>query len=1044
MTEPVVPPQRAALRAAITSAWLADESQALDRLLPPATLSAECNARVEQVTRELVGKVRARRGDAGLVQAFLREYDLSSQEGVVLMCLAEALLRVPDAATADRLISDKIAPADWEAHVGNSASWLVNASTWGLILTGKIVRLDDAQSAGSIKTLIARSGEPVIRAALKRAMGILAEQFVMGRGIEQALERCGSADHARYRHSFDMLGEAALSNADAERFFAAYQSAIAAIARSINLKASLHERPGISIKLSALHPRYDVAHRDRVMRELVPRLAALADQAARAGMTLTVDAEEAERLELSLDVFEQVLRRSEYAQWHGFGLAVQAYQKRALPLLHYLAALARELRRRIPLRLVKGAYWDSEIKRAQERGLDGYPVFTRKAATDVSYLACARALLDAPDAFYPQFATHNARTIASVLELAKGAEFEFQRLHGMGEALYDAVLKNHPGACRVYAPVGSHEDLLPYLVRRLLENGANTSFVNRIEDEHVSIDELVADPVAHIAALASRPHPRIPLPAQLYGAARVNSRGINLHDDDALRALTAAMDACATQRASAAPLLDGKSIDGATREVRNPTNRADLVGTVAEATPGDAQRALEIAADAAPRWNATHADARADALARAGNLFEQRAPELITLLVREAGKTIPDALAEVREAVDYCRYYALQARAQFARPITLPGPAGESNELSLHGRGVFACISPWNFPLAIFTGQIVAALAAGNAVIAKPARAAPLIGMRAVRLLHEAGVPAAALQFLPGSGAVVGGVMLKDRRLGGVAFTGSTDTATWLQQALAARGGPIVPLIAETGGLNVMIADSTALPEQVVLDAMQSAFNSAGQRCSALRVLFVQNDVAERVIRLLREAMGELVIGDPRELATDVGPVIGADARDALHRHVQQLAGVARELRTLELPAATQSGTFFAPRAYEIDSLDVLQREVFGPVLHVARYAGDRLDAVIDAVNRSGYGLTLGVHSRVADTARRIAARARVGNVYVNRNMIGAVVGVQPFGGEGLSGTGPKAGGPHYLLRFATERTLTINTAAVGGNTTLVSLREES
>ncbi len=1043
------PPIRDALRFAITRAFLADETQVLDALLPVARMSDVQLQRIAQQARALVTKVRAGQGVAGAAHAFLREYDLSSQEGVVLMCLTEALLRIPDAHTADQFIQDKLSGGVWESHLGQSTSLLVNASTWGLLLTGRLVQLDQDPALNVVdvlKSLLLRSGEPLIRAALKQAMRILAQQFVMGRSIDAALARSHDDANRRYRYSFDMLGESALSSVDAQKYFEAYRQAITRIGASCAPDVDEFARPGISVKLSALHPRYELAQRTRVLAELVPRVKELAYAARAAGICLTVDAEEAERLELSLDVFEAVFTDPALGDWHGLGLAVQAYQKRASHVLVWLVALARAQQRRIPVRLVKGAYWDSEIKRAQERGLDSYPVFTRKSSTDVSYLACARLLFDAPDAFYPQFATHNARTVASILVLAQGRVFEFQRLHGMGEALYETLLssyrENQAVACRVYAPVGSHEDLLPYLVRRLLENGANTSFVNRIEDAKVPVEDLIADPVAKTHHLARKPHPRIPLPQAIFAPQRANSHGINPHDEIALAALAAAVQSGSAAAPSAAPLLDGEPASGNTHGIRNPADQREVVGSVTEASTEVARQALAAAARYAATWAATPAPQRAMQLERAAELFEQQCAALLALLVREAGKTVPDALAEIRETVDYCRYYAAQARAEFSHARSMPGPTGEHNALSWHGRGVFVCISPWNFPLAIFVGQVVAALAAGNTVIAKPARQTPLVAMHAVRVLHTAGIAPHALQFLPGAGRELGEVLLRDARVNGVAMTGSTDTAVWIAQALAQRAGPIIPLIAETGGQNVMLADSSALPEQVVLDALTSAFNSAGQRCSALRVLFLQQEIAPRVLELLCAALGELVVGDPQWLATDIGPVIDAAARATLEQHVQYLALNARLLRRLELPAGTAHGSFFAPTVFEIERLDLLPREVFGPVLHVVRYAANHLDAVIDAVNASGYGLTLGIHSRIDARVRHIASRVHVGNIYVNRNMIGAVVGVQPFGGEGLSGTGPKAGGPHYLQRFATERTLTVNTSAVGGNTALAALPE--
>ena len=1043
------PPPADALRAAIRKAHRADETACAEALVAQAELAPEARERIAARARELVAKVRAERRRAGGLDAFLHEYDLTSQEGVVLMCLAEALLRIPDSETANRLIREKLANADWARHLGHSASLFVNASTWGLMLTGRVVRLDSGQ-AGDVRSvlgrLVARSGEPVIRRALVQAMRILGRQFVMGRTIAAALDRAKPAGQAGYSHSFDMLGEAAYTMPDAERYFAAYRSCVAAVGAQAT-GDDVFARPNVSVKLSALHPRYEYAQHDRVLAELAPRILDLARDAKSQGIGLTIDAEEADRLELSLDLIAAVFGDSSLAGWEGLGFAVQAYQKRALSVIDWLAALAREHGRRIQLRLVKGAYWDTEIKRGQEQGLEGYPVFTRKVSTDVSYIACARRMFAAGDAVYPMFATHNAHTLAVVLELAgDGRDFEFQRLHGMGEALYGEVVgPDKLGvACRIYAPVGSHEELLPYLVRRLLENGANTSFVNRIIDEKLPIDDIIADPVAKLRAIESKPHPRIPLPARLYGDERANSHGIDLSDPDELAPLAADMARAIESRPRAAAIVGGvETARGEAREVRDPSDGGRVVGEVIEASAATVERALAGARRAAPEWAATPADERAACLDRMAALLEERTAEAMAICVREAGKTIADALGEVREAVDFCRYYAGRARADFAEPQSFPGPTGETNQVALRGRGVFVCISPWNFPLAIFCGQVAAALAAGNAVLAKPAEQTPLIAAFAVRLLHRAGVPGDVLALLPGGGETIGAALVADPRTDGVAFTGSTETGWAINRALAARDGPIVPLIAETGGQNAMIVDSTALPEQVVADAVQSAFASAGQRCSAARVLFVQDEIAPRIMDMLAGAMAELRVGDPGLLATDVGPVIDAAAKAGLEAHGSRMAAETKLLHVVGLGSECEAGTFFAPRAFEIDRLSRLEREVFGPILHVIRYRRDRLDEVIAAVNATGYGLTLGIHSRIEEVARAIAGGVRAGNAYVNRNMIGAVVGVQPFGGEGLSGTGPKAGGPRYLHRFATERTYTVDTTAAGGNATLFSLSEE-
>ncbi len=1022
--------------------YLRDEAEALAALLPEARLDADRESRVQARARALVEHVRATRRSRGGMQSFLTEYDLSSQEGVLLMCVAEALLRIPDAATADRLIRDKLSQGDWERHVGRNPSLLVNAGTWGMMLTGRLVSLDaegGASPGAWLARLAARAGEPMVRLALRQGMRLMAEQFVMGRTIGAALARSHEGEHARYRHSYDMLGEAALTAADAARYFDAYAAAIDAIAADGRREGAngVFERGGISIKLSALHPRYEFPQRGRVLSELVPRVAALVERAREGNVGVTLDAEEMERLELSLDVFGRVFAAPSLAGWEGLGLAVQAYGKRAPDVIDGLAALARRHRRRIMLRLVKGAYWDSEIKRAQVQGLAGYPVYTRKCNTDVSYLACAARILGAPDAFYAQFATHNAHTVASVTaRAAPGQAFEFQRLHGMGEDLYDAVLAEG-FACRVYAPVGSHEDLLPYLVRRLLENGANTSFVNRIADRAIPIETVVADPVAIAASQAQAANPRIPLPAGIYPDRR-NSMGFAWADESASAPVLAALEPLlARDDWRAAPLVAGRAIAGAGREARDPSS-GRAIGSVIEAD-GEAVRA---ALDAAAAARIPAAEERAAILERAADLIEAHRIELLALLAREAGRTLPNGLSELREAADFCRYYALLARRHFATPCELAGPTGESNRLELVGRGPFACISPWNFPLSIFVGQVAAAFAAGNAVLAKPAEQAPLVGALAVRLLHEAGVPAEALAFLPGRGETVGAALVADPRTAGVCFTGSTATARAIQRSLAARDGPLVPLIAETGGLNAMLVDSSALPEQVVTDVLSSAFDSAGQRCSALRILCLQEEIAPRVIEILAGATAELRLGDPARLSTDVGPVIDADALAMLREHAARMDREAKLLCEAPLPAALDGGYFFAPRAYELASLAGIEREVFGPILHVVRFRGTELEAMVDAIDAKGYGLTMGIHSRIEETVERVRRRAHAGNLYVNRNIIGATVGVQPFGGEGLSGTGPKAGGPHYLFRFATERTFTVNTAAAGGNATLLANAE--
>jgi RHH-type proline utilization regulon transcriptional repressor/proline dehydrogenase/delta 1-pyrroline-5-carboxylate dehydrogenase len=1038
----IVPPLRARIRAH----YLRDEAEAVGELTAAARLAAEAAARVQMRARAFVESVRARQQSHTGMQSFLREYDLSSQEGVLLMCVAEALLRIPDAATADKLIRDKFSQGDWESHVGRNRSLLLNAGTWGMMLTGRLVSLDEesARNPGAwLSRLAARAGEPVVRVALRQGMKLMAEQFVMGRTIEEALQRTRDGSQAAYRHSFDMLGEAALTAADAERYLRAYEAAIDAIAAHGGA-GDTFARPGISIKLSALHPRYEFAQRARVLAELVPRVRSLAERARRGDIGVTLDAEEADRLDISLDIFERVFASSALAGWQGFGLAVQAYQKRAPFVIDWLAGLARRERRRIMLRLVKGAYWDSEIKRAQMQGLSGYPVYTRKANTDVSYLACAARIAAAADAFYPQFATHNAHTVATILERVRGrgtsresnngADFEFQRLHGMGEDLYGEIVgMGH--ACRVYAPVGSHEDLLPYLVRRLLENGANTSFVNRIADPNIPIETVIADPVAIVEAQETAANPKIALPVALYGDRR-NSAGLVFADEAAAAPLAAEVGELAARGDwRAAPLVDGVDVAGRARDVRDPST-GRVIGTVVDGDVSIAAAALAAAA----RTPIPHAAERAAMLERAADLIESKRAEFLALLAREAGKSLPDGLGEVREAADFCRYYALLARRDFAEPQELTGPTGESNRLMLAGRGPFVCISPWNFPLAIFVGQVAAAFAAGNRVVAKPAEQTPLVARLAIALLHEAGIPAGAMNLVPGAGESVGAALVADPRTAGVAFTGSTATARAINRTLAAREGPIVPFIAETGGLNAMLVDSSALPEQVVTDAIASAFNSAGQRCSALRILCLQHEIAPRVIELLAGATEELRMGDPARLETDVGPVIDRDALAMLEAHAARMDREAKLVCKAPAPAdLPKAGLFFAPRAYELGSLDAIDREVFGPILHVVRFDSSEMEALVDRINAKGYGLTMGVHSRIEDTVERVRRRACVGNLYVNRNMIGATVGVQPFGGEGLSGTGPKAGGPHYLLRFATERTFTVNTAAAGGNAALIA-----
>jgi RHH-type proline utilization regulon transcriptional repressor/proline dehydrogenase/delta 1-pyrroline-5-carboxylate dehydrogenase len=1038
--------------AAISALCRADEGGCVKYLLPRAELPLDAEQRAQALARTLVERVRRQRREAGGLDAFLVEFGLDTEEGVVLMCLAEAFLRIPDSDTADLLIRDKVGTAAWESHLGGSESILVNASTWALMLGGRLVRLHEA--AGSqpwqlVQKAVARAGEPVIRQAVGQAMRIMSRQFVMGRDIADALAQARVGEAKGVRHSYDMLGEAALTKDDAERYFTAYRAAIEAVGAAAADKgagtgASVFAAASISVKLSALHPRFEYAKSSALRDELVPRLGALAELARKEGIGLTLDAEEADRLEPLLDMFSAIYQAGE--DWQGFGIVVQAYQKRAPAVIDWLAELARASGRRIPLRLVKGAYWDSEIKHAQEQGLDGYPVFTRKAATDVSYIACARQLLNSNELFYPQFATHNARTVATLVEMAgAGDEYEFQRLHGMGEALYDALAEeSRPAApCRVYAPVGAHKDLLPYLVRRLLENGANMSFVNRIADDAAPIEDVIQNPIEILEAKPYQPHPGIPLPRRMFAPERLNSQGLDLADAASVASISTAIDEALKQEWLARPIVAGQEHDGAPNPVTDPSDQRRAVGTVVEAAEGAVQRALASALGCQSAWSLSAADQRAEALDNYADLLEQNLAPAMALCIREAGKTIPDALAEVREAVDFARYYAARARIDFAAPVELPGPTGESNIIALAGRGVFACISPWNFPLAIFSGQVTAALAAGNAVIAKPAEQTPLIAAFAVRLMHRAGIPTEALHLLPGPGATIGAALSGAEGVAGVAFTGSNETACAIAKSLAARPGPLAPLIAETGGQNVMIVDSSALMEQAVADAVTSAFSSAGQRCSCLRVVFLQQEIAATFIAKLDGAMQELDVGDPLLLATDIGPLIDRGALDVMRAHTSRMEREATLQGAAPLGKDTEHGFHFSPRAFEISSLSQLEGEIFGPILHIVRFKSDQLDGVVDAINKTGYGLTLGIQSRIDSTIQRIAKRARVGNIYVNRNMIGAVVGVQPFGGEGLSGTGPKAGGPRYLHRFAVERTLTVNTAAAGGNPELLSLAED-
>jgi len=1034
-------------RNSISKGLFTSENVAVPRLVEQAGFSVAEDAEINDLARKLVLAVRAGRRKFGLVDAFMNEYQLSSEEGVVLMCLAEALLRIPDAETADKLIADKIGSGHWDEHLGQSSSLFVNASTWGLMLTGRVVEMEGQAGSdvwGYVKKLVQRSGEPIIRQAMRHAMRIMGRQFVLGRTINEALDVASDNEAAGYSHSYDMLGESAKTNSDAQRYFDSYKTALEALANSArDTTATVFRQPSLSVKLSALHPRYEPAKEARLVKELLPRLVELCRMAKAANIGLTIDAEEASRLDISLELFGRLALKPELKNWDGLGLAVQAYGRRATAVLRWLKQLGDVTQRRFAVRLVKGAYWDSEIKWAQEAGLDSYPVFTRKSATDVSYFACARYMIAHPARFYCQFATHNAQSVAALMVMMQdNRDFEFQRLHGMGEALYNEVVGSGKlgVACRIYAPVGTHEDLLAYLVRRLLENGANTSFVNRLADDDAPIAGIIRNPVERVLSLKVHPHPKIPAPVDLLQPVRQNSHGLPLWDMPVRLDLLARIETAMAQPAFAHPLVAGEEPGAASRAIVSPQDNRSEVGRVVEADMALVARSVEIGAQAQMSWDKRGGEGRAQILEKAADLFEENTPRLMALLVREAGKTLDNAYGDLREAVDFLTYYAHLARKDFSAPQVLAGPTGEVNCIRLAARGVFACISPWNFPLAIFTGQISAALAAGNCVVAKPAEQTPLVAFEAVKLLHQAGVPEEVLSLLPGRGDAVGAELITHPLICGVAFTGSNQTARAIQIALANRDGAILPLIAETGGINTMIIDSSALAEQAVSDVVRSAFDSAGQRCSAARVMFVQDEVAGRVFTMLKGAMEELSIGDPLDYATDVGPVIDAAAKKRLNEHKHQMSRTAKCLIDLTLPQQTTHGTYVSPCAYEIDHLSTLKQEVFGPVLHLIRYKADRLDQVCQAINATGFGLTLGLHTRINTTADYIQNHVKVGNLYVNRDQIGAVVGVQPFGGEGLSGTGPKAGGPHYLHRFAVERVQSTNITASGGNTHLMTL----
>ncbi len=1029
----------------VSCAFQIDEDCYIQQLIDSEKACKDKLNEIEIITErstKLIESIRTDRNASSMIDSLMQQYSLNTDEGVLLMCLAEALIRVPDKETGSSFIRDRLTRADWSKHLKKSDSLFVNASTWGLLISGKVLNHLQKNNSGAIwNRLTGRLSEPVIRTVIEQAMKVLGNHFVLGQTINSALNNGGSYRQKGYTYSFDMLGEAALTMDDALQYKKSYCEAIKTIGNS-NKHLKNVEPASISIKLSALHPRYEKAHEQRVMDELGKTINELILMGKKYNVGITIDAEEVDRLEISLKLFEQAYTNADCAGWGMFGLVVQAYSNRALVVLTWLRALAKKHEDKIPVRLVKGAYWDSEIKHAQQLGEKSYPVFTRKESTDLSYLVCARFLLknDTNCYIYPQFASHNPQTVASVLEMASGtSNFELQRLHGMGDALYDQLIEKEHICVRIYAPVGNHKDLLPYLVRRLLENGANTSFVHRLADANAPVSELVRHPLQIIESKNTLHNPRIALPEHIFSD-RKNSSGINIAIENQWQLLFNGVRQNMKSSWTFGPMINGHNHTiGKAHQVVNPANNEDSPGTTFWADNNQVEAALSIAHTGFAGWNKTPVEKRAEVLNNLANLLESNRNELIALCQCEAGKTVKDSIDEIREAVDFCRYYALQAIKLLSKPQIMQGPTGEINELSMQGRGVFLCISPWNFPLAIFLGQITAALATGNTVLAKPAEQTSLIAGRAVELAWEAGIPCDTLQLLTGSGATIGKQLLSDERLAGVCFTGSTDTAMIINRQLAERNGSIIPFIAETGGQNAMIVDSTALPEQIVQDAVLSAFASAGQRCSALRVMYVQEDIASRVINILKGAMLELVIGKPSDRATDVGPVIDKEAVTALQAHIDLMEKEAELIMRTPITKAYDKGFYIAPVAFKIKTISQLTKENFGPVLHVITFPADKLDMVIDDINATGFGLTLGIHSRNETVFEYIADRINAGNIYVNRNQIGAVVGVQPFGGMGLSGTGPKAGGPHYLYRFVVEKHRSINTTAIGGNATLMA-----
>ncbi|MCA4774287.1 bifunctional proline dehydrogenase/L-glutamate gamma-semialdehyde dehydrogenase PutA [Wolbachia endosymbiont of Mansonella perstans] len=1035
------------LRKRLQGFYRTDEKSCVRYLVEKAELSADSKNRIYNIAKQVVEKIKGNKLD--IIDSFMQQYSLSNDEGIALMCLAESLLRIPDDYTIDELIKDKIANQEWSKHLGRSSSLFVNASTWSLMIGSSILRTseEDPKFYHAISRLLKNLGEPVIRKAVKQAMLMLGKYFIVGENIEEALESVKSDDHGKFLCSFDMLGEAARTAENAEEYFYSYMHSIKAIGESTDTNDCFKSH-GVSIKLSALHPRYEFCQFGNIAEELKTKVLELCHEAKKYNISLCINAEESERLEMSLVLFEQLRLDESLSEWEGLGLTVQAYQKRALSVLDFVEDVAIRSKRKIMVRLVKGEYWDSEIKHTQELGLSGYPVFTRKSYTDVCYLACAQKLLSKASHFYPCFGTHNAYTFATIIELADKNHpgFEFQRLHGMGKGLYDYVMSELATSinCRIYAPVGKHSNLLPYLIRRLLENGANSSFVHQINDSKVKVEELVSDSLEKAKSLEYEPHPNIPLPQDIFGEERKNSLGMDISDSVTVSQFASDIKEFSERKWKVGPIIDGDSLFDSTEftEVVNPAHLENVIGEVSNTTSDQALSALKIAHSAFAKWHNISAEERAKHLERAADLLEERMKEMIYILIVEAGKTLSDAIAEVREAVDFLRYYAMIAKNELNNWKRLPGPTGEDNFIFFEGKGVFLCISPWNFPLAIFIGQIAAALAAGNSVLAKPAEQTPIIAYEAVKILHKAGIPKDVLHLIPGNGQYLGGTLIPDNRISGVAFTGLTQAAQMINRMLASRDGPIVPLIAETGGLNAMIVDSSALLEQVTVDVLVSAFRSAGQRCSALRVLFIQEDIAEKQIKMICDAVQELRVGDPIQLSTDIDPIIDKASIDMLNSHTEKMSRYKDSSLLSKVPMNINShnGYFFPPYIYEIQKISQLKQEVFGPILHIIRFDKSQLNEVISDINSTGYGLTFSLQSRIQSQIDLISKKISVGNVYINRNQIGAAVGIQPFGGRGLSGTGPKAGGPHYLQRFSTEKVVSVNTTAFGGNTTLMCL----